>query len=219
MAVPKVVHRIWLDDPMPKTFADYGKEWQRLHPDWEAKDWTSSAELPDLLNAGPFGSAKDLMPKDWKRFQADVLRLELLYLYGGVYADTDVKPLKSFDPWLKYPVVLGKSPNLYHGRSVVTQAIMIAEPGNQFILDCIKKLPGSIARHHGKPLAQVIGPHHIQRTLDSSDHASQVHVVESPVFYPVSIAARDSRTRVDLSNAYASHGWNTTAKKRGKGVR
>lgn len=219
MAVPKTIHRIWLDDPMPKPFEEFGNDWKRLHPGWSVVDWRDSSELPSLINPDVFDNAKDIFPKDWKRFQADVLRLELLYMFGGVYADTDVQPLKNFGPWLSRPATLGLSPNTYHGRSIVTQAIMISEPGNGFILDCIMGIPYAVKNYAGRPLAQVVGPHHIQRTLDTSAHAASVHVVPSHVFYPVSISDRDARKRVNLGSAYATHGWNTTAKKRGKGVK
>ena len=218
MSIPKVIHRIWLDDPMPTTFKVFGDEWSRHHPEWERMEWTSSKRLPRLILEEEFRNAKRIMPKDWKRFQADILRLELLNIYGGVYADTDVHPLKPFDTWLGHHAVLGLSPNKYKGRSIVTQAIMMAEPRSPFILRCIEGIPTAIRDHAGKPLSQVIGPHHIQRTLDAMGNGAGVHVVKSSTFYPVSIADRDRGVMLDITNSYSTHGWNTTAKKRGKGV-
>lgn len=46
----------------------------------------------DMINRDAFDAAKTMAQK------ADILRLEILYQYGGIYLDTDVEPVKSVAP-------------------------------------------------------------------------------------------------------------------------
>lgn len=215
--IPRVVHRIWLDDPMPALFADYGQRWQALHPGWEIRDWRDSAELPPLRNQALFDAARDLVPRDWKRFQADLLRLELLDQAGGVYADCDVEPLRPFDDLLGHQVLVAYSPNRGRdGQRLLTQAVLGAEPGHPFIDACITGMPEAVRRYGDRPLAQMIGPHHITRVWQASPHG--VQPLPEQTFYPQSVADRDAGRPADLDGAYCWHRWNSSLRRRGRGL-
>jgi hypothetical protein len=215
--VPRILHRIWLDDPMPAEFEQYGQRWRELHPDWEIREWRSTADLPPLINQDLFDAAREICPKDWKRFQADLLRLELLHQFGGVYVDTDVEPLKAFDPLLDRKVLVAYSPHRDRSnRRLLTQAVLGSVPGHPWIRACIDALPDAVKRYAGKPLAQMIGPHHITRVW-RCDPAGVVPL-EAKVFYPQSNSERDTGQTPDLDGAYCHHKWNNTLRKQGKGL-
>ena len=59
---------------------------------------------------------------------ADYLRLYVLYREGGIYFDTDVQVLKSFDPLLDHSCFLGKEAKEYIGTGMIA-----CEPGNSVI--------------------------------------------------------------------------------------
>jgi len=85
IAVPKIIHRIWLGgNPIPDEFAVYGATWQAKHPGWEMRLWTESdlANI-DMQNRDLFDRPQSLAAK------SNIARLEVLYLHGGVYVDTD----------------------------------------------------------------------------------------------------------------------------------
>lgn len=232
--MPRLIHRIWLDDPMPDEFEAYGRDWERLHPGWELLEWRSTLELPPLRNHDLFDRAEELVPRDWKRFQADLLRLELLWLYGGVYADTDVQPLRPLDDLLHdVDCAVGVSPNPGPtGAHPVTNAVMAARPVHPFIAGCMMRLPGDVETYAGKHLAQVAGPWLLTRELtraikyapdpgvytsDAWGHRS-VMVLGSSYFYPQSNAARDAGMRPELADAYCWHRWANTRDNRRGGV-
>ena len=50
------------------------------------------ARALSMINRSAFESASTMAQK------ADILRLEILYQYGGIYLDTDVEPVKSVAP-------------------------------------------------------------------------------------------------------------------------
>ena len=93
--IPKIFHRIWIgDNPMPKDFIEYGKSWQKYHPSWEMKLWTED-NLFELENQRMYDRARTLSEK------SDIIRMELLKRFGGVYVDCDFECYKSIEPLIK----------------------------------------------------------------------------------------------------------------------
>src|ERR1700751_3928150 len=93
MQIPKKLHLIWVGNDNAKPEACI-QSWRRNHPDWEFKlwsdddlregDWINKAHLATFANTRKWPAVADLM------------RYEILYRHGGVYADADsfsVRPL------------------------------------------------------------------------------------------------------------------------------
>lgn len=91
--VPRILHQIWLGpDPLPDEFAGYRQTWVERHPDWEHRLWTEDT-LPEGLRR-PEVYERLRMPAE----RSDILRLEVLWLHGGVYVDTDFECHRPLDP-------------------------------------------------------------------------------------------------------------------------
>jgi inositol phosphorylceramide mannosyltransferase catalytic subunit len=91
--VPRILHQIWLGDgPLPDDFAAYRKTWLHHHADWEHRFWTEE-NLPDGLRRA---EVYDRLRVPAER--SDILRLEVLWLLGGVYVDTDFECHRPLDP-------------------------------------------------------------------------------------------------------------------------
>ena len=95
--IPKLFIRIWLgDNPMPNRFEEWWLGFKKLHPDYSFMTITSEVG---------FQMSKELENIYWKlgsySSQSNVLRLLALYKFGGIYMDTDMKPLKPFDHLLE----------------------------------------------------------------------------------------------------------------------
>lgn len=94
LLIPRVFHRIWLGDkPLPDYAVEYGRGWLRHHPGWQMQLWTER-NLPRLVNRRRFEQESALS------FRSDLLRLEIIRLFGGVYLDTDFECQKSILPLL-----------------------------------------------------------------------------------------------------------------------
>lgn len=219
--IPRILHRIWLDDPMPAEFADYGEQLRALHPaGWEVREWRSSCEVPRALlqTKDLWDRARDICPADWKRFRSDLLRLELLWLQGGIYVDCDLAPLRPFDPLLAHQAFVPWSPNRGPGgRRLLTQAVLGARRAHPWIGACLAGLPAAVDRYGGRPLAQMIGPHHVTRVWRR--HPEEVTVLDERSFGPQSNRDRDRRRPVDLTGAYGWHRWANSRDMRHGGVR
>ena len=96
--IPKIVHMIWLggDKPHSANYVKWFESWKSHHPDWKIMWWTddSVADLrarSDLKNSRAFDEAKNYGEK------SDILRYEIIERFGGLYADTDMECVASFD--------------------------------------------------------------------------------------------------------------------------
>lgn len=76
------------------------------------------------------GEYLEMCPKG--AFKADLIRLEVLYRYGGVYLDSDVELYKPINDLLKHELFICKQDNEH-----VVNAIIGSVPENPLILDMI----------------------------------------------------------------------------------
>ena len=125
--IPKTIHYCWFGNS-PKT--DLNKRcidsWRRVMPDYQIKEWNSTNSP---LNNGysQRAYAKGL----WSRLSNHV-RLHALYTEGGIYLDTDVEVIKSFDPLLQHKCFLGLQVEQDQVDWVNT-AVLGAESGHPFL--------------------------------------------------------------------------------------
>lgn len=84
--IPRIVHQIWLGGPVPNEFRHWMDTWR--NQGWEYKLWTD-AEIAKLKmrNKALYDLAENYGEK------SDIVRLEILYQYGGLYVDTDFECL------------------------------------------------------------------------------------------------------------------------------
>jgi mannosyltransferase OCH1-like enzyme len=96
MLIPRIFHQIWVGpDPLPTEYARYQQTWLDHHPGWELRFWTDD-NLPDGLRRL---EATERLRAPAER--ADILRLELLWRFGGVYVDADFECLRSLQPLIE----------------------------------------------------------------------------------------------------------------------
>jgi inositol phosphorylceramide mannosyltransferase catalytic subunit len=94
--IPRIFHQVWLGpNPLPKPFAAYQQSWLRHHPDWELRLWTED-NLPKPLRRAE-AAERLRIPAE----RANILRLEVVWRFGGVYLDTDLECLRSIEPLLE----------------------------------------------------------------------------------------------------------------------
>lgn len=101
--IPKIIHFCWLsNDPYPETIQKCLNSWKKFLPDYEIWKWD--------FNRFPKGTSKwvdQAFEKKKYAFAADYIRLYALYHFGGIYLDSDVEILKSFDSLLQLPYFIG----------------------------------------------------------------------------------------------------------------
>lgn len=129
--IPKVIHYIWLGDRELSTVSLMCiNSWKRKLPDYEIKKWNEdNLHLDELIKKNKF-LKKCYELKLWA-FVTDYLRVYILYKYGGIYLDTDVEVIKSFDVFLEEDCFLGYEG--YKKSENIGTGIIGARANNAFI--------------------------------------------------------------------------------------
>lgn len=101
--IPKIIHYCWFGhNPKPKDVLKCIESWKRCLPDYEIKEWNE--ENYDVNKCQYMADA--YKEKKWA-FVSDYCRLDVVYQYGGIYLDTDVEVIRSFDPLLQKKMFCG----------------------------------------------------------------------------------------------------------------
>lgn len=201
--IPQRLHMIWLGDPWPEEYQRYATTWVRRHPTWSFTLW-GEAELGrlEMRNRALYEAAEREAPTDAIRWRVDIARLEILHQHGGIYADADSECLRSLEPLRQHRMFLPQSPN---APEFVTNAVMGAEPGHQFLGRLIRGLPDNAACWRGKRLVDTVGGKYITRRLAALKPAD-VTILPWWLFAAQSIRDRDrGRPAKPRPDAYANH--------------
>lgn len=96
MAIPKIIHYCWFGKKeKPKSVVKCIESWKKYCPDYEIREWNEN-NLD--INTNLY-SKQAYEAKAWG-FVPDYFRLWIIYVYGGIYLDTDVQIVRSFDSLL-----------------------------------------------------------------------------------------------------------------------
>lgn len=191
--IPRIIHQIWLgNDAIRPDFQKNRQSWINLHPGWEVKLWTAEG-LPNLLNQQSFDAADHFVLK------ADILRYELVYKYGGFYADMDVEALQPFDSLLDHRAVFA-----WEQPHVVGNACFGAVPGHPALERVIRLLPDNFRRMHD--VLDRTGPFLLTRALESCFSADSITMLPEETFYPYRWNERHKASG-PFGNSMAVHHW------------
>ena len=193
--IPKRFIRIWLgDNPIPELFEQWWDEFKVIHPDWEFVTITSfdGFEISDEI--------KEILPTiDSYAGLSDILRLIVLYEMGGVYVDTDIKPIKSFDSLVEqYDIpFLGK-------RSKVSfESAVIGSPkGSPIMKYLLERLPIWVNKHKEHSASVQTGPTFISEHIFGRGDVK--HLPEK-TFYPFNgfrAPSRDEKMKMFEKNEW-----------------
>lgn len=109
--IPKILHYIWFgNNPLTPLAEECLASWQSAMPDWEITRWD---ETNFDIAAAPVYVRQAYEARKYA-FVSDYVRLWALDQYGGVYVDTDVKVLKSYEPLLNDTAFIGLEESKAH---------------------------------------------------------------------------------------------------------
>lgn len=126
--IPTTLHRV-----VPETSPAVAEEWWarfgELHPGWRLmthRDPLDPAEWPMTSpHWGKVANGAQL---------ADLVRLEALVKWGGVYVDQDVQPFRSLDPLLAVEAFAA-----WEDENVIPNAVLGARPDHPAMRECLEQ--------------------------------------------------------------------------------
>lgn len=189
------LHRIWLGPkPMPERYVSYGRRWADLHPDWEVRTWgQSELEALPMRNRAVWDALADgansgvpMPPQQAIAVQrADVAAYELMRLFGGVYVNCDIEPLRPLHPLLdRYPgrcVVGNEDPRF------ACNAVMIGPAHAELWETITERLGPRFFTRRWDLMNEVTGPWLLTEVLEEQPNLAVRLPV--PAFYPVHYTA------------------------------
>lgn len=175
--IPRIVHQIWLGSPLPKKYQEWVSSWMNLHG-WEYKLWTNE-DVKDMVlyNQDLYDRSSNYGEK------SDILRLEILHRYGGIYVDVDYECLSQefFDEMHKhYDFYMGFEP-LEHGlldgydTFKVCNALIATIPGHPLIENFIVNMHANYLTHGHLWVVERTGPAYLTREMLSFEFNNLNH--------------------------------------------
>jgi len=125
--IPKVIHYCWFGGKSKsRLIRECIKSWYGHLPEYEIIEWNERNS--DLSH--PFVKAAYNLKK-WA-FVSDYIRLKVLYDSGGIYLDTDMMVIQTFDSLLENKCFFGAE-----DLNFISCGIIGAEKKNDFIINCL----------------------------------------------------------------------------------
>ncbi|NLD69589.1 MAG: hypothetical protein GX644_12340 [Limnobacter sp.] len=194
--IPRIFHQVWInhaDPTLPAAFRAYSDKWRAMHPAWEYRLWNLDTCDFELQRPELIGRCANYAQ------MADVLRLEILYRYGGVYIDTDFEPLRPIEPVLDGAEHFFCSEDGAH----LSNSIFGARPESPLILRLLRGLPTELGR---EPANVETGPRYFTRTLLCEGFDADVKLLPSRLFFPYQWD-EPHRAGESFPEAFAVHRW------------
>ena len=131
--IPKTIHYCWFGGAsMDERSLRCIESWKKFFPDYEISRWDETN-----IDLTQINFMREAFEQGKWAFVSDVARLIVVYQNGGIYFDTDVEVISSYDD------VLSESPAGFMGYEVTgyvnTGLGFGAEKGNAFLRDIIKR--------------------------------------------------------------------------------
>jgi len=217
--IPRIVHMIWLGGKRsfgPIHYVAVRSAWEVQRPDQlvlyvdrepaESEWWVRARVFARVVTIRP-PVAINGHPVRWLHHQADLLRLAILYSFGGIYLDFDMLSLRPVESLLAYRVVMARE-----GGKGLGNCAILARPGEPFIEQWLEayrtrygeeedwwaglsiRTPGSLARSHPEVLVLP------QRAF-------------MPLLYDDTRLFEPNDLSADLEDSFAVHLWETELSK------
>ena len=189
--IPKILHRVIPEQTTPLMDRSW-ESVQRLLPDWEHVTHYDNERLPitgNYLRQCPHGA-----------FRADLIRLESLYIHGGVYLDSDIELVKPIDHLLDTDFFAARE-----NETAITNSVLGSIKGNKILIEAIN-LSVQVLRknnfhiHPGadRPIATPSGIAFGPYVMTEIHRAHpEITVLDTKLFFPYSYAERH-----DTDNKY-----------------
>jgi len=205
--IPKKIHYFWFGgSPKPESAQKCINSWRKYCPDYEIIEWN---ENNFDIHCMPF--VEQAIEAKKYAFASDVARLIVVYENGGLYFDTDVEIIKSFDNLLNNKAFFGFENNNY----VNSGQGFGAEKGHPFIKEHIDEYKDEIFLKEDGTYnmlgCPIVATRLLKRKgiiLDGKEqNVEDVHIYPADYFNPYdSITGKLTKT----DNTYSIHWYNAS---------
>jgi inositol phosphorylceramide mannosyltransferase catalytic subunit len=225
---PKIIHQIWMqgEDNIPQKFVPFIESIKQNHKTWQYKLWD---EIQILVLLRSLKKEYKIWHDVYYKFnylhqKVDFARYIILYIYGGIYIDIDVRSIKSLDPLInkyqQYNLIISESNSsllsnyILCGRTnCVNNGILISVPANIILLRFINTIITIININEDKIMGtcgvlsnkmscinNTTGPKKFKDILENENKDSEYIVLDKEYMEP----CRDGNCNI-TNNTYLAH--------------
>lgn len=223
--IPHTLHAVWLGPShVPAEWEESAAAFLAMHPGWNYRLWTD-VDVDGLLASDPFG----LQPfglraafDKWPNFgpQSDILRLLILYLFGGLYLDVDCRVHRPMGALLdSVDALVGATfPGEPFPAVLVQNAVIAASARHPWLTLTLTELRMAMDAAHPYPLVHghddllmlTTGPGLLSRTLmqyrrSPSSLRSDVAVIPARRMFPA--GPHSGATPIEFPDTLLIHKW------------
>lgn len=136
--IPKIIHYCWFGrGKLPTLAKNCIASWEKYCPDYEIIQWNE-----DNFDVYATAYARFCYEQKKYAFLSDYVRLAVVKEHGGIYFDTDVEVICSFDELLKCSAFFGFENNTY----IATGLGFGAEPGHPAVAAMLEQYDNLLKR-------------------------------------------------------------------------
>jgi len=201
--IPPLIHHYWTSrDAFKQNYYAWRASWMKYNPDYSMRFWTLDNipynwMLPD--------SVKILKSDAIYILKSDIIRWELLKIYGGIVVDCDMECRKNFDGFLVNESFCAKG----WGDNTYGNQVVGSVPNNEMCNDILRSTAAAALNNWEKANSREIYKYGILQAVPHLARCSKIY--EREYFYPFSWDAVDHNDTAVLNkpypDAYAIHWW------------
>lgn len=193
---------------MPDSILSYINGWKDKLSDYEFILWDRQRFDIDSVQW-----VKEAFECKKYAFAADYIRLYAVYNYGGIYLDTDVEVLKSFDSLLHLPYFIGFEFN----NNLLEAATFGAEKGMSWLKDCVDYYKGRTFIFPNGKMDTTVLPVIMKNVISQRYSIKAIQVIPERYTDDISVFVKDYfspksfySNKVEItSNTYSIHQFKT----------
>ena len=221
MAIPRTLWMLWLQgwDKAPEIVRACAQTWRHHNPGWDIK-FLSREDLSDLFPPASPNHMRVNDPGIPPEFLADLVRMELLTQYGGVWADATTYCLRPLDEWIDAAAASGFFAFDKPGPGRMLSNWFLVSPADGYVIRKWRSL--AEAYWLGREAAHIYFWHHtlfglaynedadIRHVWDMTQKISAAHPhvmapYQATLFLPVEQAAHKTALMKDLPLMKLTH--------------
>lgn len=179
--IPKIIHQIWIGPKkMPSKYMD---TWKEKNPEWTYMRWTDELIKEHYPNG--FRNQKHIDEIEEWAGKADIMRYEILYDFGGFYADADSICVESLDDFLLENDCFAGFENEKIREGLIANGYIGSTKENglmEILIDKLSKTESVSQKTTGKMAWENVGPLFFTQTIIDENYP--ISVYPSYLFIP-----------------------------------
>jgi mannosyltransferase OCH1-like enzyme len=190
-SIPKITHRIWFQgwDKVPEKYQENVRLLEEMNSEFEHKKWDEQSLRRECELLGkPYAEKFDSIPL--MIMKVDYGRYIVLYRYGGISIDMDMKPIRPLQetPGLDTEeMIVSKLPNPVGYTGYLNNAMFAVKPRSPIIKEMIDKCTTSTKKQEDYLnkelyLNNETGPEFVNKCLEK--YKKRIKILDSEYFEP-----------------------------------